>query len=202
MIAETWGSLEARCTEVRLGAAAMIVEQVHPGNPHAASYQELWDNTPIARGVRLEFDSPLKLLALGRYSVLPIPRYLWDWYACRWQAFSGGIDLPPEFSRWVEWQVHVTETRLETCYAYMEKLVEWKGVIGQVAYHGYWDERDPVSRYPDYLRAWQVLARLSEFSGTGEKTTMGMGRTRYLKAEGLLSSNPDGARTIQNERTL
>jgi len=75
----------------------------------------------------------------------------------------------------------------ETRYAPMENTVEWKGVMGEVEYQAHTgaDDRDiPPSRIPDYLRAWQALALFAEFCGTGEKTTMGMGRTRRLKTFG------------------
>ena len=197
-IAEVWGSLAARGAKVRLGAANMLVEGVHPGSPQATSYQELFDNTPIARGLRLYFETPVRLLSRGHSSVLPFPRLLWDGYIRRWDAFSG-IPLPPEFSRWVEWQVYTTEVRLETCFTYIESTTEWKGVVGESAYHAYSDENGvPASRYHDYLRTWQALARLSEFSGSGEKVTMGMGRTHFLKAEGIISTSTYQNRVGEN----
>ena len=61
--------------------------------------------------------------------------------------------------------------------------------MGEVEYHAFPDysEEDgiPPSRIPDYLRAWQALAYLAEFCGTGDNTTMGMGRTSRLKVEGV-----------------
>jgi len=187
-IADVWGGLAARAAEVRLGSANMLVERVRPGSPRAASYAQLWETAPTARGMRIRFETPMKLLVMGHATVLPMPRLVWEWYSRRWQAFAG-IELPPEFSRWVEWQVHALEAQLETCYAFVEKAVAWKGVVGEVAYHAFEDDRDlPASRYHDYLRAWQALAHMAEFSGTGEKVTMGMGRTHFVKAEGTLQT--------------
>jgi hypothetical protein len=188
-VADVWGSLAARGSNIQLGSANMVVTQVYPGQPHATGNQQLWEETPLARGVRLYFETPMRLLAMGHSSVLPAPRIIWEWYVRRWLAFSG-LELPPEFIRWVEWQVHTTELHLETHYTFMEETVEWKGIVGEVAYHAFLDRNDvPETRYPDYLRGLQALARLAEFSGTGEKVSMGMGRTRFVKAEGLLTQN-------------
>ena len=81
--------------------------------------------------------------------------------------------------------MQATEVNLETRYAYVEKDVEWKGVMGTMEYQAYMDSGDvPVSRAADYLRAWQALAFYAHFCGTGEKVTMGMGRTRRVKVFG------------------
>ena len=45
-----------------------------------------------------------------------------------------------------------------------------------------------LSASPDYFRAGQELARLYEFWEQGEKATMGMGRTHFLKAEGVVAT--------------
>ena len=110
---------------------------------------------------------------------------MWRFLLHKWLAFSDGIELPPQIIRWVENEVRVTELDLETRIALLEKDLEWKGVMGRVEYQAKTDGRDvPAGRIADYLRAWQALAFLAEFSGTGEKTTMGMGRTRRVKVFG------------------
>lgn len=169
----------------------MLVRQVEPGEPWPASYEKVWDTAPIKFGINLAFETPFRLTtsvplsSSGRprshYSLLPTPRGLWQWYARRWNVFSG-IPLPPGFSDWVERQVCVVEVHLDTVSTLIEQNVEWKGAVGEVAFHAFGDSPDvPETRLPDYLRAFQALAMLSEYSGSGEKTSMGMGRTRRVR---------------------
>ncbi|MCI0626818.1 MAG: CRISPR system precrRNA processing endoribonuclease RAMP protein Cas6 [Acidobacteria bacterium] len=185
-VAEVWGGLAAQRAEVQLGSAQLWVQEVKPGRPRATSYEQLLAEAPVAHGLRLRFETPVRLKTFGQSGVLPTPHAVWQFYAQRWEKHAGS-SLPPEFVRWTGARVQATELALETRYAYIEKTVEWKGVMGEVEYLAFTDDdRDvPASRIPDYLRAWQALALLAEFCGTGEKATMGMGRTRRVKTFGL-----------------
>lgn len=183
-IRETWVKLCDEQTIVRLGSAAMVVESVHSGNPWDATYKKIWETAPVKFGIRLAFETPFRLGAnsgVNHYSLLPAPKGVWLWLSRRWEAFSS-ISLPPELIRWVEWQVNLIEVQLETVYGYIEKDIEWKGVIGEVAYQAFPGAPElPESRLPDYLRAFQALAMLAEYSGAGEKTGWGMGRVRRVR---------------------
>jgi len=185
IVSEVWGGLAAKCAEVRLGSATLQVDRVKPGGLHPMSYQQLLDEAPEGHGVWLRFEPPMRVRTFNQSGVLPTPQAVWHGYVLRWEAFAG-IDLPPEFLHWANRRAQATELQLETRYAFIEKTVEWKGVMGEVEYTVFVEDGDdvPVSRLPDYLRAWQALALLADFCGTGEKTTMGMGRTRRLKVFG------------------
>jgi CRISPR/Cas system endoribonuclease Cas6 (RAMP superfamily) len=185
-IAEVWGGLLVRKAEVQLGSACLTVQDVHvPNYPRPTGYAQLLADAPVAHGVWLQFDTPVRLTAFGESGLLPTPLSVWQFYAQKWEAFAAGAPLPPQFLRWVSREVQATEVNLETRYAYVERDVEWKGAMGVVEYQAYTEGGDvPASRVPDYLRAWQALALLGEFCGTGEKTTMGMGRTRRVKVFG------------------
>jgi CRISPR/Cas system endoribonuclease Cas6 (RAMP superfamily) len=184
VVAEVWDGLAARQGEVRLGNAELVVGEVRPGGLRPTTYEQLLAEAPVAHGVWLRFETPVRLKTFGQSGILPTPHAVWQYYTQKWEAFSDA-DLPPEFLRWAGRAVQVTELALETRYAYVEKDVEWKGVMGEVEYQAFTeDEAIPASRVPDYLRAWQALALLADFCGTGEKTTMGMGRTRRVKVFG------------------
>lgn len=199
-IAEVWHELAERQAQVRLGPAQMVVAGVRPGAPGAYEYDQLLAESPAAKAVRLRFLSPVRLKVMGHTTLLPAPRTAWQFYALRWQTYAPGAALPPELVRWVEWQVHALEVQLETCFAYVEQQVEWKGVVGEVAYQAFNDQRDlPPSRFGEYLRAWQALAALAEFCGTGEKVTKGMGRTVRARVEGFWQETPP-ARARAEER--
>jgi CRISPR-associated endoribonuclease Cas6 len=180
-VREVWEDLAEHQTVIRLGSARMAVSGVERGKPWPATYEKIHETSPVKLGVRLAFETPMRFEPRGRLDLLPKPKMLWGWYATRWEAFSG-IALPPEFLRWVEMLVNVIEIDVETVFAYIEKEIEWKGIVGEVAFQAFADSPDvPLSRLPDYLRAFQELAMLAEYSGTGEKTGMGMGMTRRVR---------------------
>ncbi len=185
-VAEVWGGLATQRAEVQLGSAQLYVEEVKPGRPRATTYEQLLAEAPAAHGLRLRFETPVRLKTFGHSGVLPTPHAVWQFYAQRWEKYAdAGLPLPPEFMRWAGHNVQATELALETRYAYIEKSVEWKGVMGEVEYQAFTDDNSlPESRIPDYLKAWQALALFAEFCGTGEKATMGMGRTRRVKSFG------------------
>lgn len=184
-IAEVWGGLAAQRADVQLGSAQLCVEDVKPGRSRATTYEQLLADAPAAHGLRLRFETPVRLKTFGQSGLLPTPQAVWQFYAQRWEKFAP-MPLPPELVRWAGRRVQATDLALETRYAYIEKSVEWKGVMGEIEYQAFTDDdRDvPSSRLPDYLRAWQALALLAEFCGTGEKATMGMGRTHRVKVFG------------------
>lgn len=185
-VEEAWNDLCQNHLTIRLGPARVNVSQISRGKPWEATYEKIWETAPVKFGISLAFDTPLRIRSQGNYNLLPAPRSLWQWYARRWEAFSN-ITLPPEFLLWIERRVNVVEININTAYALMEADVEWKGIVGEVAYqaldriYGNPTTDIPASRLPDYLKAFQALAMLSEYSGTGEKATMGMGRTRRMR---------------------
>ncbi len=186
LVEAVWTELWKSGEEIRLGSARMRVQDLRiPNYPRPTDYAGLLAEAPVAHGVWLEFDMPARLTVFSQSDLLPTPVAVWRFYLHKWQAFSGGVELPPQFLRWVENEVRVTELDLETRIALLEKDLEWKGVMGRVEYQAKTDGEDvPPGRIADYLRAWQALAFLAEFCGTGEKTTMGMGRTRRVKVFG------------------
>lgn len=177
-VAETWGGLAAKRADVQLGSARLSVLGVEPEAP-ALTYEQLLTTAPVMHGVRLRFETPVRF----KSGLLPTPRAVWQGYAQRWEKFAPELTLPPEFMRWVGYAVEATDLALEGRHAPAENTVEWKGAMGEVEYQATINEL-PASRAPDYLQAWQALARLAEFCGTGEKSTMGLGRTRRVKAFG------------------
>lgn len=201
-IRETWVKLCEDQTVVRLGSASMLVESITSGMPWDASYEKIWETAPVKFGIRLAFETPFRLGAnsgVNHYTLFPTPKGLWLWLARRWDTYAG-ISLPPELNRWVDWQVNPIEVHLETVFGYIEKDIEWKGVIGEVAYQAFPGAKEiPESRLPDYLRGFQALAMLSEYSGAGEKTGMGMGRIRRVRTFSPYRNGNGSAVNIEEE---
>lgn len=180
-VAEVWGALAAQEAEVRLGSAQLIVEKVKPPKfPRATSYRDLLADAEIAHGVWLRFETPMRLTIHSNPEVLPLPSAMWEFYAKRWSCYAD-IELPPNFLTWVEHTVRTKEATLDMRMGYIEGDDTWSGTMGDVSYHTFTNGTGiPKSRVPEYLQAWQALAFLAEFCGTGQKATMGMGRTRRV----------------------
>ena len=177
-VIDVWENLALQKKIIRLGSANLKVLKFTWQESKFYSYEQLWDEAPLALGIRLAFETPTRFKVNGQINLLPDPVLLWAHYAKRWTAFSS-ISLPPEFMVWVQKQVYVQELNLQTCFTYVEGTTPWKGFVGEVAYQGSKDKRNiPESRFPDYICAWQALAAYSEFCGTGRKTNWGMGKTR------------------------
>ena len=113
---------------------------------------------------------------------------VWQFYLLRWNRYSGLSDqIPPEFLAWVEHQVHAMDLALETRLAYIEGNSTLSGVMGDITYQAYREKKPPKgkqnmvpeSQLPNYLKAWQALASLAEFCGTGENAAIVRNRSRY-----------------------
>ena len=188
---EVWTRLWRSGEEFLLGQTRMCVQDVRvPNYPRPTDYSTLLAAAPAAHGVWMEFAMPTRLSSQPQGSVLPTPGAIWGFFAKKWVAHSGGVELPWEFLHWVRREAYATEAYLDIGTVLLEGDVEWKGVMGRVEYQAMAGNRRSAD-FPvaDYLRAWQALAFLAEYCGTGVKTTMGMGRTRRVK---VFSRHADG----------
>jgi CRISPR/Cas system endoribonuclease Cas6 (RAMP superfamily) len=91
------------------------------------------------------------------------------------------------------------ELALETRLAYIEGNSTLSGVMGDITYQAFREKKPPKgkenmvpeSQLPKYLQAWQTLASLAAYCGTGENATIGMGRTQIVSTFGPYYSPQD-----------
>jgi hypothetical protein len=192
MIENAWQGLQGKT--VRVGSAAMAVLGIQEQPQSGKTYEQIWEEAQPEQGLQLEFTMPTRF-PFHKYSgVLPIPQAVWQFYEWRWRTFSG-IALPLEFLTWVSNQVHAIDAAMETRLVPMKSNITVSGIMGTVTYQAFQEKKHskgheitvPESQLPNYLRAWQALARLAEYCGTGEHADIGMGRTRVLPAQVLTS---------------
>ncbi|PKN90889.1 MAG: hypothetical protein CVU44_22160 [Chloroflexi bacterium HGW-Chloroflexi-6] len=184
-IASAWALLAARRASIRLGNAMLEVQGVKPGQYNGETFSGLYEQSPAAYGVTLDFLSPTIIERGRHYDLLPTPKALWGFYVRRWEQYSS-ILLPPNFLVWVERCVYTRRIKMDTQSGYTKGEKELNGLLGTVDFHILIDKDDlPASRVGDYLKSWQTLALFAEFCGTGKYTTEGFGRTRYVRAFGL-----------------
>jgi CRISPR/Cas system endoribonuclease Cas6 (RAMP superfamily) len=182
-----WDGLTGKEIRVGSGHVQVIAMRV----TKQSTYKQIWEESVPKHGMELCFEMPTRFPLHGFDSVLPTPIAIWQFYELRWRTFSG-ISLPLEFLTWVRHQVHALSAKLETRFVLIEKEDTTSGIMGNVTFHAFREKKPqkgkeiivPESQLPNYLRAWQTLASLAEYCGTGEKAMLGMGRTRKLSSFG------------------
>ncbi|TAH48314.1 MAG: CRISPR-associated endoribonuclease Cas6 [Chloroflexota bacterium] len=137
-----------------------------------ASAQEVWNNTKSQSEVTLRFASPTTFRQNKLNLVFPVPKNVFHSYRERWNAFTL-YPIDDEFVSWVEQNVAVTAHHLQTRQVWHSDF----------ALHGFvgWARFIAKDRDMRRLKEWNALADFSFFSGTGQKTTQGMGQTRRLE---------------------
>jgi len=189
-IAEVWGARAAKNAEVEFGSAKMTVSDIKPDVRNGLTFSALWDQSPVAYGVVIQFETPTVLERANHIDLLPSPKRLWSGYLRQWEQYApSDVWLPKEerkhFADWVEKCVYTRSMSIETRPMPIREEKELDGILGRLEFHALVTDEDfPASRLPDYLRGWQMLAMFAEFCGTGAGTTQGFGRTRYLRAFG------------------
>jgi CRISPR/Cas system endoribonuclease Cas6 (RAMP superfamily) len=176
---------------IRVGSANMEILRVENDTQSSTTYEQIWDEAKPKHGLQLRFEMPARFLFHKNSGVLPIPQAVWSFYEWRWRTFSG-ITLPLEFLTWVLNQVHVTDATLETRLVPIQGTTTLSGIMGNVTYQAFREKKPakghenmvPESQLPKYLRAWQALAALAEYCGTGENANIGMGKTKVASRFG------------------
>ncbi|MEW6403475.1 MAG: CRISPR system precrRNA processing endoribonuclease RAMP protein Cas6 [Chloroflexota bacterium] len=187
--AKAWNNLKGRAIPV--GSADMKVLDVVAETQ--CTYEQIWAESEPNHGLQLRFEMPARFSQYGRDHLLPTPHAIWQFYLLRWNRYSGLSDkMPPEILAWVEHQVHAMELTLETRLAYIEGNSTLSGVMGDITFQAFREKKPPKgkentvpeSQLPHYLHAWQTLASLAEYCGTGMNADIGMGRTRVVSRFG------------------
>ncbi len=140
----------------------------------AVSYEELYERFVPEEGsydrISLRFASPTTFRVGKANMPLPLPRLLWRSWASRWNAFSR-VHLG-SFEEWAEEFIVPARFKLRSRAARVAGAT-LVGSVGECEYR--------VLR-PDSIeaRVAAMLAFYASFSGTGQKTTMGLGTTELL----------------------
>jgi CRISPR-associated endoribonuclease Cas6 len=158
-------------TELDVGPSRVRVLDVEL---ERTSYEDLYDayvpREAAHERISLRFVSPTTFRVGKANMPMPLPRLLWQSWANRWNAFSE-IQLG-SFGEWAEEHIVPARFRLRSRVAKVggATLV---GDVGECEYR--------VLR-PESLeaRVAAMLAAYSQYCGSGQKTTMGLGATEPL----------------------
>ena len=158
----------------RLGAAPCALARIprpHPEDPDVlfAPWARLADAPPASR-LHLRFETPTFFSHQGEMRLLPEPDRLWEGWRRAWRTYAPALPLGADALtldglRITRYQLHTEAVTL--------KGGLWRGFVGEMALE--WREDTP----PETRRAAAALAGISDFMGTGAKTMLGLGQTRF-----------------------
>ena len=162
--------------EVSLSSASFkITEVATQGEPWTrySSFESLLENSLPKRKISLEFLSPTAFRSQKRNYLFPEPRFTFESYLSRWNAFST-IRLPESLKEIFSSHVYVSQYELRT------SLLEF-GNHREIGFEGVctFEVKEEIGE--QLLRQINALADFAFYCGTGAKTTMGMGQTRRIK---------------------
>ena len=148
------------------------VEIALPGTTYDRLYK-----TISRKKISLSFLSPTSFRSKGNHYPLPSPDKLFHSYFRRWNHFSQNQFDQDLFLEWVEANVIIARHRLESIRVPGGKRGLVTGFVGAVeldlakSTNGHHDD-------PEFIKLYKALVQLAPYSGTGHKTTFGLGQTR------------------------
>jgi CRISPR-associated endoribonuclease Cas6 len=179
---------------LRLGQAALLVARVlatpASGEPWAgfARFDDLLTSaSEVATSWSINFATPTSFKAGDAELPLPIPRLCFQSWLNSWDEhapvpfFSDKAERKAFLSEVVESYVSVTYSQLRLVqqrFYFDGTPTREQGFVGTCRF-----ALRPSRVPPPYRQLLDTLAHYSFFAGTGRKTTMGMGMTRYLEKE-------------------
>jgi CRISPR-associated endoribonuclease Cas6 len=142
--------------------------------------EEIWERAQPSTDITLRFASPTTFRQRGLNLMFPLPANVFHSHREKWNAFAR-VPIDDEFAAWVEQQVAVEAHELRTRMLWFSDF-QLHGFTG-------WCRYTVKDRDPQRLKQLNALADFALFSGTGQKTTQGLGQTRRLSSR--FDSQPD-----------
>jgi CRISPR-associated endoribonuclease Cas6 len=174
---KTW--LQEPPPEIDLrGAPLKILDWgiVNPASIHPpTTYQHLLEvPVPASPKIALSFLSPTSFRRRKNHFPLPVPTNLFHSYLRRWNDFSGIEHDQDSFLDWVEESVVILRHHLQSVKTVAGKRGSVTGFTGAIEL----GLTKAALAEPEYVKLFMALGRLAPYSGTGHKTTFGLGQTR------------------------
>ena len=138
-----------------------------------ATYSNL-SKTISNQKIALRFLSATSFRSKGNHYPLPSPDKLFHSYLRRWNHFAADQFDQNLFLPWVENNVIITRHQLDSIRVPGGKRGLVTGFVGAVEL----DLAKSASGNPEFIKLYKALGQLAPYSGTGHKTTFGLGQTR------------------------
>ncbi len=180
---------------LRLGGAQLNIARVlvtpDSGEPWAgfARFEELWSAAAVQEEIawRLHFATPTSLKTGDADMPLPIPRLCFQSWLTSWDTHAPQPLFPDTTAR-KAFLTDVVERQVSVHYDHLRMARHTlffdgtrtgaQGFIGTCSF-----AVRPTRVAPEHRTILAALARYSYYAGTGRKTTMGMGMTRFMGGE-------------------
>jgi CRISPR-associated endoribonuclease Cas6 len=138
------------------------------------TYENLWDQAQRSSDLKLTFLTPTSFRKNGNPMPLPIPENLFQSYLRRWNTFAHLEFDQDEFLTWVNECVVLFRHDLRSQKAHPGKSGFITGFVGTVEF----GLTAKAQQEPEYIQLIHALTHAAPYTGTGYKTTFGLGQTR------------------------
>ncbi|MEC4817974.1 MAG: CRISPR-associated endoribonuclease Cas6 [Scytonema sp. PMC 1069.18] len=157
---------------IELRQAPLQIKKIAIAHPPTTYAQLL--TIPSKNTVTLSFISPTSFRRKGHHFPLPLPFNAFHSYLRRWNDFSGKPVDMDDFLLWIDENVIIHRHQLTSVKVTGGKKGTVTGFTGAIEY-GLGRE---ASETQEFVQLFKALGQLAPYSGTGHKTTFGLGQTR------------------------
>jgi CRISPR-associated endoribonuclease Cas6 len=137
------------------------------------TYAQVLKTAP-ASPLTLSFVSPTSFRHRGHHLPLPLPTNVFHSYLRRWNTFAATTYDGEDFLDWVDEVVVISQHQLQSIKVLGGKRGSVTGFIGSVEFGLNGKYQDEL----DYRQLFFALGQLAPYTGTGHKTTFGLGQTQ------------------------
>ena len=131
----------------------------------------------------LDFLTPTSWRAGHGDLIVPTPRHIFMRPYFVWQAFAEeAYQLPADWLDWCEENVFIVRHDIRSVQKNINRYKPYTGFVGRVSLAAKTKRDADPQRTRTYLSILTGLARFLTFSGTGKRTTMGMGCVELLQS--------------------
>ena len=168
-----WGDKTIEIAGVHFQVEEVVTNPREDMHVSFTSFQGLLGAADTSRQIDLEFITPTVFRSGGkRNNIFPEPTLVFGSYLNKWQALSS-VRMEGELNSHFD-KINITRYRLES------KIWDF-GSYQEAGFAGICRFEIDKSVNEDKVVMLNALANFAQFSGTGAKTTMGMGQTRRIK---------------------
>lgn len=162
---------------IRLGKTELLVKEVKviggKESPWSGflDYKNLYESAEPADEITLQFATPTSFKQGDTNMLFPIPRLVFKGYLEKWNKYSG-IVVDDSLLDKIDDSIVLSHYSLNTL-PFSDGRAVTPGFVGSCLFKA-------RNKSKEFLKNINLLADFSFFSGTGRKTTHGMGMTRRL----------------------
>lgn len=159
------GTTHISNTEVKVAKIAFTSEENITGSQ---TFKELLDSPPATK-LELRFVTPTSFRLQGHSFLLPLPSLMYTGYLRKWNKYSKS-ELPENILENINDRLLISKVNLSSQVLRFSNYFQI-GFTGQVMLNA-------ADFSVEERKILTTLSKFAYFSGTGHKTTMGMGQTR------------------------